>query len=89
MPARFRNELGGEAYISVGIDRNLVIYSTEHFNAMANEIGISRVHLIALENGRAPFNRPVLLAWSKVTGFEVDDFILPEVSTQRRIEEVE
>lgn len=57
--------------------------------AMANEIGISRVHLIALENGRAPFNRPVLLAWSKVTGFEVDDFILPEVSTQRQTEEVE
>jgi transcriptional regulator with XRE-family HTH domain len=56
---------------------------------MAAEIGISRVHLIALENGRAPFNRPVLLAWSKVTGFEVDDFILPEVSTQRRIEEEE
>ena len=41
------------------------------------------------KNGRAPFNRPVLLAWSKVTGFEVDDFILPEVSTQRQTEEVE
>ena len=39
MPARFRSELGGEAFISVGIDKNLVIYSTEHFNAMAAEIG--------------------------------------------------
>ena len=39
MPARFRNELGGEAYLSVGIDKNLVIYSTAHFNAMAEEIG--------------------------------------------------
>ena len=25
MPARFRNELGGEAYLSVGIDKNLVM----------------------------------------------------------------
>ena len=57
--------------------------------AMAAEIGISTVHLIALENGGAPFNRPVLLAWSKVTGFEVDDFILPEVSVQKQTGEVE
>lgn len=38
MPARFRNELGGDAYISVGLDGGLVIYSTAHFNAMADEI---------------------------------------------------
>lgn len=56
---------------------------------MAKAIGLTREYINALENGRAPFNRPVLLAWSKVTGFEVDDFILPEVSTQRQTEEVE
>ena len=38
MPARFRAELGGQAYLSVGIDKNLVIYSTAHFKAMADEI---------------------------------------------------
>ena len=57
--------------------------------AMAAEIGISRVHLIALENGRAPFSRAILLAWSKVTGFDVDDFILPETSAQKQTGEVE
>jgi len=56
---------------------------------MAKAIGLTREYINALENGRAPFSRAILLAWSKVTGFDVDDFILPEVSTQRRIEEVE
>ena len=39
LPARFRGELDGRAYISVGIDQNLVIYSVPHFEAMAKEIG--------------------------------------------------
>lgn len=56
---------------------------------MAKAIGLTREYINALENGRAPFSRAILLAWSKVTGFDVDDFILPEVSTQRRIEEEE
>ncbi len=56
---------------------------------MAKAIGLTREHINALENGRAPFSKAILLAWSKVTGFDVDDFILPEVSTQRRIEEEE
>ena len=56
---------------------------------MAKAIGLTREYINALENGRAPFSRAILLDWSKITGFEVDDFILPEVSTQRRIEEEE
>ena len=56
---------------------------------MAKAIGLTREYINALENGRAPFSRAILLAWSKITGFEVDDFILPEVSTQRRTEEEE
>lgn len=56
---------------------------------MAKAIGLTREYINALENGRAPFSRAILLAWSKVTGFDVDDFILPEVSAQRRIEEEE
>lgn len=56
---------------------------------MAEAIGLTREYINALENGRAPFSGTILLAWSKVTGFDVDDFILPEVSTQRRIEEEE
>ena len=56
---------------------------------MAKAIGLTREYINALENGRAPFSRAILLAWSKVTGFDVDDFILPEMSVQRRAEEVE
>ena len=56
---------------------------------MAEAIGLTREYINTLENGRAPFTKTILLAWSKVTGFDVDDFILPEVSVQRQTEEVE
>lgn len=56
---------------------------------MAEAIGLTREYINTLENGRAPFTKTILLAWSKVTGFDVDDFILPEMSVQRRAEEVE
>ena len=56
---------------------------------MAKAIGITREYINALENGRAPFSRAILLAWSKVTGFDVDDFILPETSAQKQTGEVE
>ena len=50
---------------------------------MAEAIGLTREYINTLENGRAPFTKTILLAWSKVTGFEVDDFILPTESTKR------
>lgn len=56
---------------------------------MAKAIGLTREYINTLENGRAPFTKTILLAWSKLTGFEVDDFILPETSAQRQTEEVE
>lgn len=56
---------------------------------MAKAIGLTREYINALENGRAPFSRAILLAWSKVTGFEVGDFILPTESTKRGEEEEE
>ena len=56
---------------------------------MAKAIGLTREYINTLENGRAPFTKTILLAWSKVTGFEVDDFILPEMSAQKQTEEVE
>lgn len=56
---------------------------------MAKAIGLTREYINALENGRAPFTKTILLAWSMVTGFDVDDFILPEVSTQRQTGEEE
>ena len=50
---------------------------------MAEAIGLTREYINTLENGRAPFTKTILLAWSKVTGFDVDDFILPTESTKR------
>ena len=56
---------------------------------MAEAIGLSREYINTLENGRAPFTKTILLAWSKITGFDVDDFILPTESTKRGEEEEE
>jgi transcriptional regulator with XRE-family HTH domain len=56
---------------------------------MAEAIGLTREYINTLENGRAPFTKTILLAWSKVTGFDVDDFILPTESTKRGEEEEE
>lgn len=56
---------------------------------MAKAIGLTREYINTLENGRAPFTKTILLAWSKVTGFDVDDFILPTESTKRGEEEEE
>ena len=56
---------------------------------MSEAIGLTREYINALENGRAPFTKTILLAWSKVTGFDVDDFILPTESTKRGEEEEE
>lgn len=56
---------------------------------MAEAIGLTREYINTLENGRAPFTKTILLAWSKVTGFDVDDFILPTESTKCGEEEEE
>ena len=83
MPARFRNELGGEAYISVGIERNLVIYSTEHFNAMANEIGkLSLADPTARIYRRRMFNKAEAIEIDANGRFMIPSFLREELSSE-------
>ncbi len=80
MPARYRAELGSEAYISVGIDRNLVIYSTEHFNAMAREIGsFSLADPTARIYRRRMFNKAELIEIDANGRFIIPSFLRDEL----------
>ena len=45
---------------------------------MADKLGVSRVLIWMLENGKTEFKPVYLYAYSYVTGFSTDDFILPE-----------
>ena len=81
MPARFRNELGGEAYLSVGIDKNLVIYSTAHFNAMAEEIGtLSLADPTARIYRRRMFNKAEYIEIDANGRFVIPPFLREELS---------
>ena len=83
MPARFRSELGGEAYISVGIDKNLVIYSTEHFNAMAAEIGrLSLADPTARIYRRRMFNKAEAIEIDANGRFVIPAFLREELSDE-------
>lgn len=82
MPARFRNELGGEAYLSVGIDKNLVIYSTAHFNAMAKEIGkLSLADPTARIFRRRMFNKAEYIEIDANGRFVIPPFLREELSS--------
>ena len=81
MPARFRAELGDEAYISVGIDKNLVIYSTAHFNAMAEEIGrLSLADPTARIYRRRMFNKAEFIEIDANGRFVIPQFLRDELS---------
>ena len=82
MPARFRNELGGEAYLSVGIDKNLVIYSTAHFNAMAEEISkLSLADPTARIFRRRMFNKAEYIEIDANGRFVIPPFLRDELSS--------
>jgi MraZ protein len=58
LPARFRNLLAEGAYISVGIDNNLVIYPLSYFEKMANEISsFNLADPVARKYRRRMFNK--------------------------------
>ncbi len=83
MPARFRSELGSEAYISVGLDKNLVIYSTEHFNAMAAEIGrLSLADPTARIFRRRMFNKAEAIEIDANGRFVIPPFLRDELSSE-------
>ncbi len=83
MPARFRVELGGEAYLSVGIDKNLVIYSTAHFKAMADEIGrLGLADPAARVYRRRMFNKAEFIEIDANGRFIVPQFLREELSEE-------
>ena len=83
MPARFRNELGGDGYLSVGLDRNLVIYSTAHFNAMAEEIGkLSLADPTARIFRRRMFNKAELIEIDANGRFVIPPYLREELSPE-------
>ena len=83
MPARFRNELGGEAYLSVGIDRNLVIYSTAHFQAMADEISrLSLADPTARIYRRRMFNKAEFIEIDASGRFVIPPYLREELSEE-------
>jgi len=83
MPASFRSELGDEAYLSVGIDKNLVIYSTAHFKAMAEEIGkLSLADPTARVFRRRMFNKAEMIEIDASGRFVIPAYLREELSTE-------
>ena len=83
MPARFRTELGGTAYISVGMDKNLVIYSVEHFNAMAAEIGsLNLADPMARIYRRRMFNKAECIEIDANGRFMIPSFLRDELAAE-------
>ena len=83
MPARFRSELGGVAYISVGMDGNLVIYSVEHFKAMAAEIGaLNLADPLARVYRRRMFNKAEYIETDANGRFMIPSFLRDELAAE-------
>lgn len=83
LPARFRTELQDGAYISVGIDKNLVIYSVPHFEAMAKEIGsFSLADPTARVYRRRMFNKAEMIDVDANGRFMIPSFLRDEMNYQ-------
>ena len=79
LPARFRAELSSGAYISVGLDRNLVIYSIPHFEALAAEIGKYGLQdPIARKYRRRMFNKAELIEFDNNGRFLLPPYLREE-----------
>ena len=54
---------------------------------MAEKLGISRTQISKIEHGKARPRSLYVYAYSQVTGFSVDDFLLPDGFTNCEVEE--
>lgn len=54
---------------------------------MAEKLGVSRTQISKIERGLARPRTLYVYAYSHVTGFSVDDFLLPEEFTKSEVEE--
>ncbi len=83
LPARFRSELTDGAYISVGIDKNLVIYSIPFFENLAKEIaGYSLADPIARKYRRRLFNKAELIEFDANGRFLLPPYLRDEFNFQ-------
>ena len=49
---------------------------------LAEKMGVSRETVIKWESGKTEMRTPYLILFSHITGFDQDDLILPEKSTE-------
>ncbi len=83
LPARFRNALVEGAYISVGIDDNLVIYPIPFFEALGKEIGsFNMADPIARKYRRRMFNKAELIEFDMNGRFLIPPFLREEFNFQ-------
>lgn len=83
LPARFRSALTEGAYISVGIDKNLVIYSIPSFENMAKEIAaFSLADPIARKYRRRMFNKAELIEFDSNGRFLLPPYLRDEFNFQ-------
>lgn len=54
---------------------------------MAEKLGVTRPTYAAWETGKAPMRTAYLVAFCVITGFSVDDIILPSVLTDSKHDE--
>lgn len=83
LPARFRTDLSDGAYISVGIDKNLVIYPTQLFEKLGSEISsISLADPIARMYRRRMFNKAEPIEFDANGRFLIPPFLREEFNMQ-------
>ena len=83
LPARFRSALTEGAYISVGIDKNLVIYSIPSFENMSKDIAaFSLADPIARIYRRRMFNKAELIDFDTNGRFLVPPYLRDEFNFQ-------
>ncbi|NMA11563.1 MAG: division/cell wall cluster transcriptional repressor MraZ [Chloroflexi bacterium] len=83
LPARYRNALIDGAYISVGIDKNLVIYPIEYFEALGKEISsFSLADPIARKYRRRMFSKAELIEFDANGRFLVPPYLRDEFNFQ-------
>ncbi len=79
LPARFRADLVTGAYISVGIDKNLVIYPTQYFEKLGAEISaLNLADPIARMYRRRMFNKAEPIEFDANGRFLIPPFLRDE-----------
>lgn len=83
LPSRFRSSLIEGAYISVGLDKNLIIYSIPFFEKMANDVSdFSLADPVARKYRRRMFNKAELIEFDANGRFLLPTYLRDEFNFQ-------